>query len=176
VESPVEILRREFDDSFAASFRALGTDLEAILTIRVGDKPYALRLTELGGTAAGQRITPVPSPERALLGLAGIRGVVVPVFDLAVLLGEPEAKEPARWLALSTGQDAVAFAFAELEGHLQVSRGELDQVEHESERLIADVIRTSSGLRPILQMNALVDAARGTVSQQRKGKGGLEHG
>lgn len=170
--SHAETLRREFDESFATLARATDTEVEALLAIRIGDSPYALRVLELGGTAAGQRITPVPSPERALLGLAAIRGAIVPVFDLAVVLEEPGARGPLRWLALSSGQDPVAFAFAELEGHLKVKTSELGQIENTSERLIANVVRTHSGLRPVLRIEALVDAVRGAANQERRGKVG----
>lgn len=167
-ETPVEILRREFDAGFAAPPHEVATDLVALLIIRVGEKPYALRVSELGGTAAGQRITPVPSSNRALLGLCGIRGNVVPVFDLAILLGEPRASDAVRYLALSAGHDPVAFAFAELEGYVRVGGAELGHIAASGEQLISDVLQTATGLRPIIEIPAAVASVRRLLPERHK--------
>jgi chemotaxis signal transduction protein len=155
-----ETLRLEFDAAFAAPPRAVETDLEELLAIFVGERPYALRVSELGGTAVGQRVTPVPSSQRALLGLCGLRGVIVPVYDLASLLGEPRVHQAARWLALSSGENPVAFAFTELEGHLRVSQSELEKYVGSEQPLTGEVVRSEAGLRPILRVAAAVDFVR----------------
>src|ERR1039458_9829099 len=49
--------------------------------------PYAIRLRDIAGIVAGPKVAPVPAVTLDLLGLAGIRGGVVPVFGLASILG-----------------------------------------------------------------------------------------
>src|SRR5689334_7571216 len=95
----VEALRREFDGSFALPQREAAPDAIEVLAIRVGGKPFALRLSEVAGVATGRRLTPVPSARRGMLGLVGVRGSLVAVFDLAVLLGEPPNTAEPRWVA-----------------------------------------------------------------------------
>lgn len=171
MSSVAESLRREFDATFAAPAEIYSDDWEALLLIRVGERPYALRVRELGGTAAGQRITPVPSSNRALLGLAGIRGTIVPVFDLALLLGEPRS-EATRWVAVSSGQEPVALAFAELEGHLKLTRRELGTIVCSEERWVSEIIQSENGLRPVLKVQALVDSVRRTAALELQEKDG----
>ncbi len=153
----VETLRREFDEGFAKPARNLGQDVVALLAIRVAGRPYALQVSELGGTAAGTRVIPVPSPRVALLGLSGFRGMVIPVFDLAILLDEPRSNEFPRWLALSNGHDPLGFAFSELEGHLRLERTEFQPVARTDKPWVNEVIRTEMGLRPIIKLSALVE-------------------
>jgi len=113
-------LRDAFDRSFAEPLRSAPARFEHLLAIRVAGEPYAVRLEEIAGLHAGWPVTAVPSPSPALLGIAGFRGSLVPVYDLSVLLGLTAPPTP-RWIALSTGRTRVAFAFAGLDGHLQVA-------------------------------------------------------
>jgi purine-binding chemotaxis protein CheW len=113
-------LRAEFDAAFAEAADAAGTpSTEDVVGIRLGAEPYALRLSELRRIHAARAIVRVPSRVPELLGIAAVRGIVVPVYDLAALLGRPFATRP-RWIALTRGADAVGLAFGELEGHERV--------------------------------------------------------
>lgn len=169
--SIAEKLRQDFDEGFAKPHRVLAEDLVALLAVLVGGRPYALRLDELSGTAAGSRITPLPSPNPELLGLSGIRGNIVPVFDLAALLSESREDKPPRWLALSAGEHPIAFGFSELEGHLRLDRSALSSLPSGEDRWFSAAVRTDAGLRPVLSINALVDSVRGTSTLARPGKG-----
>jgi hypothetical protein len=60
----------------------------------------------------------VPSEHRELLGIAGMRGGVVAVFDLGALIGAPQPEE-LRWLVLAKGAP-LAFAFSAFDGQLVV--------------------------------------------------------
>ena len=44
---------------------------------------------------------------------------MIPVYDLAALLGHPLPERP-RWLVLATGAPPLALAFHQLDGHLRV--------------------------------------------------------
>ena len=63
------VLRRLFDDSFAAAATVESARLEGLLAIRLGSDPYALRLSEIAGLHAGVKIVPVPSANAQLLGI-----------------------------------------------------------------------------------------------------------
>jgi chemotaxis signal transduction protein len=102
-------LRDAFDSSFSRAPAARAAASENLLTIRIGADRYALRLVSLAGLFAGKRIIWVPSPVPELLGIAGFRGTVRPVYDLAMLLGHPKGASP-RWIAVAAPQ-AVGLAF-----------------------------------------------------------------
>lgn len=125
----VEELRRAFDRAFADPPATAVTRFEELLAIGLGDAPFALRLREVAGLFADKPITRVPSPIPELLGIAGFRGVAVPVYDLRALLGLGSAERP-RWTLLVTAKGAtapgptVALAFERFDGLLRVAPGE----------------------------------------------------
>ncbi len=121
----VSELRRAFDAAFAAPAASGREPTVDLIALRLGGRPFAVRLTDLGGFAAARRIVPVPSPDRALLGLSGHRGGLVSVFSLAVLLGLDDVERP-RWLLFHPGPGGLsALAAPALEGHLRVPEASL---------------------------------------------------
>src|SRR4051812_7736160 len=89
IEHSAQGLKRAFDGSFAAAPQRRDADTEDFLAIRLGCDPYALRLREIGGLFADRRISALPSGIVELLGIAGFRGTILPVYDLRMLLGYP---------------------------------------------------------------------------------------
>ncbi len=115
-------LRREFDQSFAAAAVARpGAEL-ALLMLGIGDERFAVPLREVAGLAACPPIVGVPSRTPDLLGIAGIRGGLVPIFSLAMLLGQSRDPEPPGWLLLC-GDEPLGLAFARFLGHSRAPAG-----------------------------------------------------
>jgi chemotaxis signal transduction protein len=119
VAARIAELRAEFDQSFSEPARNHDLEHVELLAIRAGGRPYALRLSQTSGLFPDRPVTPLPGPLPALLGLAGFAGTVVPVYDLAALLGHPVADQP-RWLVLATGSPPLGLAFHDLDGHVRV--------------------------------------------------------
>lgn len=130
------LLRESFDRGFAEPASGRTGESTDLLAVRVNGDPYALRLSELLGLVADKKIVKTPSRNDALLGLAGFRGAITPVFDLARLLGYPHVDAP-RWLALTRDGALIGLAFERFEAHLRVT----------SEALIADAAGDRPGLR-----------------------------
>jgi chemotaxis signal transduction protein len=114
-------LRLSFDAGFALPPTASSESLDALLAIRIGAVPYALRLEDIGGLHAGLHVTPVPSPNGSLLGIVALRGTMAPVYDLGALLGYPPCTD-SRWCALAPKPHLVGFAFAVFEAHVRIAR------------------------------------------------------
>ncbi len=168
----VETLRREFDDSFALPPREVAADGVDLLAIRVGERPLALRVSEIAALATGRRLTPVPSPTSELLGLIGMRGVLVAVLDLASLLGEgSRSSEAPRWVALAAGDEQLALGFHVLEGHVRVPPAALEAVEGGRLGLVAHVAHTESGLRSIVSVPLVAARAKALAGRERPEKG-----
>ena len=119
VRGKVDRLRADFDRSFAQPVRSHDAEYVELLAVRSGGRPYAIRLSQTSGLHPDRPVTPLPGPLPALLGLAGFAGTVVPVYDLAALLGHPVTQRP-RWLVLATGSPPLGFAFHALDGHVKV--------------------------------------------------------
>lgn len=112
-------LRADFDAAFAQAHAPEAPPQVDLLLIGVAEHGYALRLSEVVELLADRRLAQVPSPRRDLLGLAGLRGVVTPVYDLALQLGHPPAVEP-RWLVQVRARAPFAVAFERFDRHLRL--------------------------------------------------------
>ncbi|MEU4428199.1 chemotaxis protein CheW [Actinoplanes sp. NPDC024001] len=163
VADRVTQLREDFDRSFAEPARVLDEESIELLAIGVGDRPYALRLSQTSGVHPDRPVTALPTTLRALLGVAGFAGTVVPVYDLAALLGHPIAQRP-RWLVLTAGSPPLALAFHQLDHHLRVSVSDVagGLADGAGPRgYLQGMVRLPDGNRPIID----VPATRALVHQ-----------
>jgi chemotaxis signal transduction protein len=151
-------LRREFDESFARPLAGAAPRCDHVLAIQVAGRPYAIRLEEVAGLHTGWTVLPVPGPDADLLGVAGLRGVLVPVFDLASLLGLAGSERP-RWTALATGPTPVAFAFDALDGHLQVPPDQAP-ADRRAGGYVGGVVRVAGRAWTVLSLADLIAAVR----------------
>lgn len=158
-------LRTDFDRSFAVPLRADVAVKVDLLAIRVGSESCALRLSDVTGLFADRVITRIPGSNTALLGIAGFRGAVVPVYSLQTLLGHSGAQVP-RWL-VTAATPPIALAFDEFEGHLRVpTNAVLPQQTHTKMRTYArEFIRSADVVRSVLHLPSLIEAL-GTAEQQ----------
>ncbi|WP_437311191.1 chemotaxis protein CheW [Sorangium sp. So ce388] len=142
-------LQRAFDASFAAPAEARPEEPARGLAIRAGDRRLVARVDELAAVEPCRRIVPLAGGPPGLLGLAGLRGRLVAVYDLAALVGgRPRAgvAGPApRWLLVCAEHPEIALAIDELEGHARFScadarshGGEREAGEHVTEAVDVD--------------------------------------
>jgi chemotaxis signal transduction protein len=149
-------LRDLFDRSFQSTPTESAPQTEDFLLIRVGNLPYAVRVSEVSAVAAHRRVVPVPSRRTDLLGLAGIRGSLVCVYGLAALLGHaPDAT--ATWLALCGGAEAVGLAFQELEVFVRAPRADVHEDPSTAKRLVNGVVQIGRVARPIVDLGAVAN-------------------
>lgn len=151
-------LRDEFDRAFALPPAAPDAGAQQLLAIRAGGQPYALRLSAIRGLYVDRRVQALPSRLPELLGLTGVRGQAVPVFDLAALLGLPPQRAP-RWLALAAGHHSAAFAFEQFDAH-HAARPD-DFLAAPQQAFVEAAVRMDGAPRPLLQLQALIDDLEG---------------
>lgn len=149
--STADELRRAFDASFAAAIADRASSDEDVLSIAIAGRPYALRLSEIAGLFAGRTIVRVPSRHPEQLGLAGFRGAIVPVFDLAALLELPRASSP-RWIVIAA-RSRVGLAFDALEGHRRIAPGD---IAASNEQAGPEVVRDGDRLIPIVRLASVL--------------------
>jgi purine-binding chemotaxis protein CheW len=152
-------LRRAFDQSFAEPPATGGVQTEDLLEVRFGGSPYALRLNELAMLISDVRVTPVPSPMPELLGVAGLRGAIVPVYDIGALIGH-RTDSAHWWLAIAAGEPAVGFAFSGLERHRRVP---VDDVVSEvgpdlAARHVTRLVHVDGDVRPVVSVRSIVES------------------
>ncbi|MBI2221349.1 MAG: chemotaxis protein CheW [Acidobacteria bacterium] len=153
-------LQQTFDRTFAEAPRADATPQEDLLAITIGGDPYAMRLSEVAGLYPDRRITWLPGSVPALLGLVGLRGALLPVYDLRTLLGYPKAAT-RRWLAvMADGQ--VALGFEQFDNHLRVPRSAIAETGTGSAtgrpQPVREVAHTDGLVRPIIHLPSVLEA------------------
>ncbi|SDS22878.1 chemotaxis protein CheW [Actinoplanes derwentensis] len=156
VAGRVEELRADFDRSFAQPARTMDGESIELLAVGAGGRPYALRLSEASGVHPDRPVMALPTTVRALLGVAGFAGTVVPVYDLAALLGHSIPQRP-RWLLLTAGTPPLALAFHELDRHLRVPLGDVVTASTDDGQrgCLQGLVRLPDGDRPIIDVAAV---------------------
>ncbi len=157
----VRTLRQDFDQSFAQPPRTATARRESLLAIRMGTVPYAMRVSEIAGLYVNRRIMPLPTPATQLLGVAGFRGQIAPVYDLASLCGYGRAPS-TRWLILLRSQEPVALAFETFEKHFSVASDEIVSTPGgrpaagEGHAHFKDAAHSQGVVWPIVQLTSLL--------------------
>jgi purine-binding chemotaxis protein CheW len=150
-------LRHAFDQSFAAPIASVErADFVDLLAITVGGHGYVLALSELSGVHGGRKVVSIPSPLPELLGVAAFRGSVVPVYDLAAVLGHRSTAETP-WLALAKSTPPIGLGFEALASHLRVDRSDCQSGGTDSgSAATRGVVATRFGLRPLIDVISIV--------------------
>jgi len=178
VESKAEKLRLAFDLAFALPPPQASQEVIDLLTIRVAGDPYAILLREIAGMVVGRTVVPIPAVTLDLLGLAGIRGGVVPVFGLASILGYGgQASGSPRWMILCGAEEPIALAFSDFEGFLRVPRSSLHIEENpratgvrRGGQYVIQVASTDAGVRAVISIPLVVAAIRNRSGHHRPSK------
>jgi purine-binding chemotaxis protein CheW len=150
-------LRRDFDRSFAEPPPLELASSIDLLAICIGVQRFALRLSEIANLSVAKKITQVPGARGALLGLVGLRGSIMPVYDLHKLLGRPGSKTP-RWLVIAAASP-VAFAFEAFEGQFRASPDAItrERADTEANGAMQEFVRVGDVLRPIIRLLSVIE-------------------
>ena len=164
-------LRREFDQSFAIASGTQEDHFVQLLGITVAGHAYALPLAGVRGLLANRPVVPLPTSEPSFAGVIGHRSMVVPVFDLATLLGYPAPLE-RRWIALiGTSDLPIGIGFEHFDAQLRVLRnsGEAPPPgDPGHDRYISHAVLTGGRVRSVLNVPALLDALPRSSMPARK--------
>jgi purine-binding chemotaxis protein CheW len=160
----VATLRTGFDRGFVMPHRPTAARTEDLLALQVGPDPYAVRLSGVAGLFVDRRVTRVPADVPSLLGIAGFRGTIMPVYSLPILLGQTPTKAP-RWLIILAAVP-VAVAFDRFEGHLRAAFDTIlpQQAHAQMHEYAPDFVRGAETVRPVLHLPSIVAAFGGKDS------------
>ncbi len=154
----VAALREAFDSAFARSSAGQGEARVDLLAIRIAGAPHALQLAAIVGLHFGRRIAPVPSSVSTLLGLVGLRGKLVPVYDLGALLGHPATADPPWVVLVRAPAGHVGLAFEKFDSFLRLPRTALAEDSASASRHIHGLVHTGDGIRPLVDVLSVVEA------------------
>jgi len=169
-------LRRAFDRAFAEPPRAAADDAtEAVLELRAGTEACVVRVSEMRGLLARPTVVAVPGPLPELLGLAGLRGALLPVYSLAALQGQPITEGAPAWMLLVEADGLVGLAFEEMLGYFRLDRREIASLPRASGAAGtsggSQAARVGDALRPLIDVPSLVAGLKrraGSFGAQRQ--------
>jgi len=168
-------LRQAFDRTFALPPSVASPEAEDLLTIRVAGDPYAIRLLDIAEIVTERSVVSVPTVTPDLLGLAGIRGGIVPVFSLSSILGyAPDSGSP-RWMIICGSEEPIALAFSDFDGYLRLPASALHADENfratrEHVKYVNQVASTPDGARAVICIPLIMAAIRHRINQHRPTK------
>jgi chemotaxis signal transduction protein len=154
-------LRRAFDAAFAEPPPAVGAMTEDLLGLGFGlaGDSYAVRLSDIAGLLKDRHVTSLPSPRPDFLGVAGVQGSMVSVYDLGSVLGHPPTTNP-RWLLLILTPEPVGLAFEVFEGQFRVPRELIALTSAGNVRHVSEAVRTADLLRHVIDIASVVEAVK----------------
>jgi chemotaxis signal transduction protein len=160
----VDEMRAAFDASFAAAPSPQVAQHVDLLGVRVADRPFVIRLRDVAGIFVDKSVTALPGAAVGLLGLAGFRGLAVPVYHLGILLGT-RAADPPRWMVLANGRESIALAFDAFDGHFRVPRHALaEEGGGDTSRRTQGAVRIGDEARPVVHIGEVVAEIRARAS------------
>jgi len=157
---------------------------ESFLTLRTNGEHYALAADVVSEVIALPPVARVPQAPRGLLGLANLRGAVLPVASLRGLIGAPETADASgerRAIVLDHGAP-VALVVDAVEGLVTVDAEQIKTdpaalAARQGERLKGAFTATSAAgaeAVKILDVGALIDAAFVPHARVQRGRAAVE--
>lgn len=156
LDDKLRALREEFDQSFQIAAGAGGVEQLDFLVLRIAGDLYALRLSEVASLQANRTVVPVPSVLPELLGIAGFRGTLTPVYDLGALLGYSPG-DALKWLVVAHWPTPIAFAFDRLSAHLRASTDRVSLAATGTNATIQGAVHDGRSAVPLLHLPSLVE-------------------
>lgn len=154
-------LKRAFDASFTVPPQLDEGVAIDFISIRIGQDSYVVRLSEIAGLFVDVDVTHYEGAFAAFRGLAGFRGVLMPVYDLGAILGYPSSGH--RWMLTAAGAP-VAFSFERFECHLRLRSSVIAEDRTGAGGHTRQIAQGPGRDRPIISIPSVVAAIRGRTA------------
>ena len=133
---------------------------ERLILFRVGGEQFALPMSDVDEVIDAPVIQHLPDAGPATLGIAGVRGVFVTVYDARPILCVDGGTMGAALLFVRDDR-RVGLAIDDVFDPLTVGQEELRPVPGASDGIVIGLVRRGSQLVAVLDTQALLDAAAG---------------
>lgn len=165
-------LRQSFDQLFAAPDQTRAGDIDDFLSIRVGARPFALRVCELARIEVGRKLVQLPGGDPWLLGLTNCQGKLVPVHSLELALGFERTPGNKAWLIICGREEPLGLAFDGLDEYLRIPQSQVFSTgaAESSRKNAQQAIHGGGELRPVIHLPSIVAAVRKRIVASRVGE------
>jgi purine-binding chemotaxis protein CheW len=132
--------------------------LEDLLVFELGGEPFGLRLNVIAEIIRPPALAHMPLVPPSLLGLANLRGMVMPVVSLRALLHLPDmAADKSTRVIVARGDNPVGFVVDGIRGLLPVATDRLEKDDSGTDAigsaLLDGVIKGAEGESPIKMLS-----------------------
>jgi purine-binding chemotaxis protein CheW len=128
--------------------------MTAYVRFRVAEEAYAVSVLNVLEVASLGDVTPVPGAPIEILGVRNLRGRILPVIDLAALLGTRRSRPAGRLLVAESEGRQAGLAIDEV-----TEVGELADLAEEAESaLLLGTMLEDGDLIGVLNLAAVMDA------------------
>jgi|HubBroStandDraft_2_1064218.scaffolds.fasta_scaffold209961_2 chemotaxis signal transduction protein len=128
--------------------------MPAYVTLSVGAEAYAMPVGNVLEVAELGQVTAVPGARPELLGIRNLRGRILPVADLAGLLGIVRTEPPGRLVVAQDAGRRAGFAVAEVR-----AIGELpDRGQDTKSELLAGAALSGNDLVGVIDVTKVFDS------------------
>ncbi len=128
--------------------------MTAYVRFRVAEEAYAVSVLNVLEVANLGDVCPVPGAPREILGVRNLRGKILPVIDLAALLGTQRSRPAGRLLVAESEGCQAGLAIDEV-----TEVGELaDPAEEGESALLLGTMLDDGDLIGVLNLPAVLDA------------------
>jgi purine-binding chemotaxis protein CheW len=147
------------DDGFVLD--ADGSDGPQIVTFSLGNERFAVPMESVQEIVRVPQTVRVPLASNHLMGLANLRGRVLPIFQCRTMMGMPsaEASEASRVLVLRIGS-SVGLMVDRVHAVMTISPEQIDSLAQdddvENREWLAGVVRQEKALTLLLDVDRLV--------------------
>ncbi len=132
--------------------------MSVCIRLRVASEAYAVPVEHVWEVADLGDVRAVPGARPELLGIQNMRGQILPVFDLALLLGIPRTAPPSRLLVAEADGRRAGLAVDEVSGI-----GDLpDPGEDTDCDLLAGATLSEGDLIGVIDVTRVLDSLAGT--------------
>jgi purine-binding chemotaxis protein CheW len=128
--------------------------MTAYVRFRVAEEAYAVSVLNVLEVASLGDVAPVPGAPTQILGVRNLRGKILPVIDLAALLGTQRSRPAGRLLVTESEGRQAGLAIDEV-----TEVGELGNLAEEAESaLLLGTMLDDGDLIGVLNLPAVMDA------------------
>jgi purine-binding chemotaxis protein CheW len=124
----------DFDDEIdvAVEEDSVDTGQLEVLTFSIGGEIYGVDIKCVNEILRPSPITVLPRSPAFILGVLSLRGIIMPVADLALRVGVGTFKDEKsyRIIVLKDGQEQLGFAVESVTGVVRFKPGELEKTDY----------------------------------------------
>lgn len=156
-------IKDDFDRSFSSPLSLQASEKENLLSIQVGKNYFAFKVSEILWLLRYQKVLALSNDAPGFLGVAGLQGRLVPVYDLAFLLGsEVDGQNNPAWFIVCGKNERVGLAFSDLREYISPSKDEIQTSggEHRKNEHICGWVKHSKGLIQIVSVSSVFNSIK----------------